>query len=88
MVHAKNGGVYVWDMTAPTGACGVSDRESGALRALAEALRAAPVGAEGIVRGAVLPVGFRQGYAYTDPIAVGRHAADGTVVWADGEAAR
>ncbi len=64
-------GVYVWDLTCPGNACGVAAGESGALRALAEALRAAPVGAEGILRGAILPTGIRQGYAYTDPIATG-----------------
>lgn len=76
--------VYVWDLTCPDNACGVATKEAGALQALADELRAAPVGAEGIVRQAVLPVNTRHGYAYTDPIATGRHAADGTVVWTDG----
>ncbi len=75
--------VYVWDRTAPPGACGVATKEVGALQALAEALRAAPVGAEGIVREAALPVNTRSCYAYTSLIATGRHAADGTVVWTE-----
>ena len=86
MVHARTRGVYVWDMTAPSGACGVAIRDSGALLAVAEALRAAPVGAEGIVREAILPVNTRQGYSYTEPIITGRHAADGTVVWTEAQA--
>ena len=81
-------GVYVWDMTHPDNACGVASREADAVQALAESLRDAPVGAEGIIRGAVIPMGLRHGYTYSDPIVTGRHAADGTVVWTDGEGAR
>jgi hypothetical protein len=76
--------IYVWDLIAPTGACGVTGKEDRALADLAAALREAPVGAEGTLRGARLPVGLAAGYTYSDPIVTGRHAADGTVVWRDG----
>jgi len=85
MLRAKTGSVYVWDLTVPGGACGVSHEEASALSALTEALRAAPVGAEGIVRGATLPIGLRQGYIYTDPIKKGRHTPAGTIAWTDGD---
>ncbi len=85
-VGGTENGVYVWELIVPGNACGVASGEARALQALADALRAAPVGAEGIVRAAFLPSGTRSGYIYADLLATGRHAVDGTVVWRDGGA--